>query len=123
MRGWMVMFRRKQDQTYSIGGVLMNNGKEAFMNACAEAISTLDTSSTHYLFELQTGEQVYQAKTDHLSMVNEDGSPAKLIGMLPPVFIRSYHADMHHHSDHAENWIHQELEKFLTAFNNPNYCF
>ncbi|WP_093673771.1 hypothetical protein [Sporolactobacillus nakayamae] len=101
----------------------MNNGKEAFMHACAEAISALDTSSTHYLFELKNGEQVYQAKTDHLSMVNEDGSSAKLIGMLPPVFIRSYHAAMHHHSDHAENWIHQELEKFLTAFNDPNYCF
>lgn len=64
MRGRMVMFRRKQDQSYSIGGVLMNNGKEAFMNACAEAISALDTRRTHYLFELKNGEQIYQAKTD-----------------------------------------------------------
>jgi hypothetical protein len=43
--------------------------------------------------------------------------------MLPPVFIRSYHAALHHHSDHAESWIHQELEKFLTAFNDPDYSF
>ncbi|MFT8312584.1 MAG: hypothetical protein ABF629_15620 [Sporolactobacillus sp.] len=101
----------------------MNNGKEAFMDACAEAISALDTRRTHYLFELKNGNQVYVANTDHLSMINGDGSPAKLIGMLPPVFIRSYHAAMHHHSDHAENWIHQELGKFLTAFNNPDYSF
>jgi hypothetical protein len=116
------MFYRKQDQSYSIGGVMMNNGKKTFMHACAKAISALDTSRTHYLFELKDGKQVYQAKADHLSMINEDGSLAKLIGMLPPVFIRSYHGALHHHADHAESWIHQELEKFLTAFNDPDYC-
>jgi hypothetical protein len=117
------MFHRKQDQSYTIGGVMMNHGKKTFMHACAKAISVLDTSRTHYLFELKDGKQVYQAKADHLSMINEDGSLAKLIGMLPPVFIRSYHAALHHHSDHAESWIHQELEKFLTAFNDPDYSF
>lgn len=101
----------------------MNNGKEAFMQACTDAISTLDASNTHYLFEMKSGEQVYQAKSDHLSIYNEDGSSAKLIGMLTPAFIRSYHADMHNHSDQTKNWVYQELEKFLIAFNNVDYSF
>ncbi|MDN3956803.1 hypothetical protein [Sporolactobacillus laevolacticus] len=99
----------------------MNNGKEAFIQACTEAISTLDTSNTHYLFELKSGEQVYQAKPDHFFLYNEDGSPAKLIGLFEPSFIRSYHADLPNHSDHIKTWIYKELEELLTVFNNPDY--
>ncbi|MFC6385948.1 hypothetical protein ACFP7A_04970 [Sporolactobacillus kofuensis] len=101
----------------------MNNGKEAFIQACTDAITTLDTSSTHYLYELKSGEQVYQARHDLCFMQNEDGSPAKLIGLFEPSFIRSYHVELSNHLDHVKTWINQELEEFLIAFNNPDYEF
>lgn len=101
----------------------MDKGKKAFMNACMDAICNRDTSSTHYLFELNTGEHVYQAYPDPISIYNEDGSPAKLIGMLNPAFIRTYHANMVSYSARGRIWIHRQLQEFLNVFNNKDAEF
>jgi hypothetical protein len=88
-----------------------------------EAICSRDTSSTHYLFELNTGEHIYQAHDDHLSIYNEDGTSAKLIGMLNPAFIRTYHANMNSYAERGKIWIRKELQEFLRVFNDKNAEF
>ncbi|MCQ2009495.1 MAG: hypothetical protein ABF629_08585 [Sporolactobacillus sp.] len=98
----------------------MDKGKRTFVNACMEAICQCDTSNTHYLFELKTGEHVYRAQPSHLSMYNKDGSLAQLIGMLNPAFIRTYHDYISNHAEHGRIWLHQELQNFLKAFNNKD---